>query len=56
MADARWGDPRGYGERDRGDERPRVYDDRDGDDHDSHDSLMHDLDLPRGEECMTVAT
>jgi hypothetical protein len=26
MSDARWGDPRHYGERERGDERPRVYD------------------------------
>jgi hypothetical protein len=50
MSDARWGDPREYGERDRGDERPRVYDDRDRDDHDPRDGLMHDLDLPRGEE------
>lgn len=50
MSDARWGDPRAYGERDRGDERPRVYDERDRDDHDPRDALMHDLDLPRGEE------
>jgi hypothetical protein len=50
MSDARWSDPREYGERDRDDERPRVYDDRDRDDHDPRDSLMHDLDLPRGEE------
>jgi hypothetical protein len=49
MSDARWGDPR-YGERDRDDERPRVYDGRDRDDHDPRDGLMHDLDLPRGEE------
>ena len=44
------GDPREYGERDREDGRPRVYDERDRDDHDPRDSLMHDLDLPRGEE------
>ena len=50
MSDARWGDPREYGERERGDERPRVYDDRDRDDCDPRDGLMHDLDLPRGEE------
>jgi hypothetical protein len=30
MPDARWGDPREYGDRDHGDERPRVYDERDG--------------------------
>ena len=34
MSDARWGDPREYGERDRRDERPRVYDRRDRDEHD----------------------
>ncbi len=50
MSDARWSDPREYGERDLGDERPRVYDERDRDDHDPRDALMHDLDLPRGEE------
>ena len=50
MSDARWNDPREYGEYDRDDERPRVYDDRDRDDQDSRDSLMHDLDLPRAEE------
>ena len=50
MSDARWGDPREYGERDRDDGRPRVYDQRDRDDHDPRDGLMHDLDLPRGEE------
>ena len=49
-SDARWGDPREYGERVRDDERPRVYEGRDGDDRDPRDSLMHDLDLPRGEE------
>jgi hypothetical protein len=31
--------------------RRRVYDDRDPDAHDPRDALMHDLDLPRGEEC-----
>jgi hypothetical protein len=50
MPDARWNDPRDYGEHDRDDERPRVYEDRDRDDHDPRDTLMHDLDLPRGEE------
>jgi hypothetical protein len=50
MSDARWGDPREYDERDRDDERPRVYDYRDRDDHDPRDGLMHDVDLPRGEE------
>ena len=50
MSDARWNDPREYGDPDRGDERPRVYDERDRDDHDPRDSLMHNLDLPRGEE------
>ena len=34
----------------RDDDRPRVYDERDRDDHDPRDGLMHDLDLPRGEE------
>jgi hypothetical protein len=50
MSDARWNDPREYGARDGGDERPRAYDERDRDDHDPRDSLMQDLDLPRGEE------
>jgi hypothetical protein len=50
MSDARWDDPREYGERDSDDERPRVYDERDRDEHDPRDGLMHDLDLPRGEE------
>ena len=50
MSDARWGEPREYGERDRDEGRPRVYDERDRDDHDPRDGLMHDLDLPRGEE------
>ena len=50
MSDARWGDPRDHGERERGDERPRVYDDRDRDDYEPRDGLVHDLDLPRGEE------
>jgi hypothetical protein len=47
MSDARWADPREYCERDG---RPRVYDERDRDDHDPRDGLMRDLDLPRGEE------
>lgn len=50
MPDARWGDPREYGERDRDDGRRRVYEERDRDDHDPRDGLMRDLDLPRGEE------
>jgi hypothetical protein len=50
MSDARWGDPREYGERDRDDGLPRVYDERDRDDYYPRDGLMHDLDLPRGEE------
>ena len=50
MSDGRWGDPREYDERARDDERPRVYEGRDGDDRDPRGGLMHDLDLPRGEE------
>ena len=50
MSDPRWDDPREYGERDRDGGRPRVYDERDWGDHDPRDTLMHDLDLPRGEE------
>ena len=50
MSDARWGDPREHSERHRDDERPRVYDERDRDDHDPRNGLMHDLDLPRGED------
>lgn len=50
MSEPRWDDPREYGERDRDDERSRVYDERDRDEHDLLDGLMHDLDLPRGEE------
>ena len=46
MSDARWNDPREHS-----DQRPRVYDGRDRDDHDPRDALRHDLDLPRGEEC-----
>jgi hypothetical protein len=49
MSDVRWGAPREYSERDRDDGRPRVYDERDRDDHDPRDSLMRDVDLPRGE-------
>lgn len=55
MSDARWGDTREYGERDRDDEPPRVYGDRDREDYDPRDALMHDLDLPRGEERELVA-
>jgi hypothetical protein len=50
MSDARWGDPRKYGNQDLDDERPLVYDSRDRDDLDPRDGLMRDLDLPRGEE------
>jgi len=50
MSDVRWGDPREDSERDRDHGRPRVYDDRDRNDHDPRDGLMHDLDLPHGEE------
>ena len=45
MYDPRWNDLR---ERDDG--RPRVYDERNRDDHDRRDGLMHNLDLPRGDE------
>jgi hypothetical protein len=50
MSDLRWADPREYDERERGGKRPRVYDEHDRDDHDPRDALMHQLDLPRGEE------
>jgi hypothetical protein len=50
MSDARWGDPREYGRRDLGDKWPRVYDERDRDDRNPREGLMHDLDLPRGED------
>jgi hypothetical protein len=51
MPDARWNDPREYDDRERGGgDRPRVYNERDREDHDARDSLMHDVDLPRGEE------
>ena len=49
MRDARWNDPREYDDLERGDGRPRVYGGRDRDDHDPRDSLIHDLDLPRGD-------
>jgi hypothetical protein len=49
MPDARWNDPREYDDLDRGDGCPRVYGERDRDDHDPRDSLIHDLDLARGE-------
>jgi len=45
MYDLRWDDLREHD-----DVRARVYDERDRDDHDPRDGLMHDLDLPRGEE------
>jgi hypothetical protein len=50
MSDARWNDLREYDDLDRGDGRPRVYGERDRDDHDPRDSLIRHLDLPRGEE------
>ena len=50
MSDARWNDPREYGGYEGSDDRPRVYDERDRDDYDPRDALLHDLDLPRGEE------
>ncbi len=50
MADPRWGDVRNRDGREPVDGRGRVYDERDRDDHDPRDGLMHDLDLPRGEE------
>jgi hypothetical protein len=50
MPHARWNDPREYDDRNRGDGRARVYGERDRDDHDPRDSLIHDLDVPRGEE------
>jgi hypothetical protein len=50
MSDARWNDPREYDDRDRGEGRPRVYGERDRDHHDPRDSLIHDIDLPRGDE------
>jgi hypothetical protein len=49
MSDARWGDPREYDARDRGNEWPRVYDARDRHEHNPGDGLMRDLDLPRGD-------
>jgi hypothetical protein len=51
MSDARWDDPREYGERDRDDdESPRVCEERDRDEHEPRDGLIHDVDLPRGDE------
>jgi hypothetical protein len=43
-------DPRWHDLRERDDGRARVYDERDRDTHDLRDGLMHDLDLPRGDE------
>ncbi len=37
-------------DREGGDGRARVYEDRDRDDRDPRDGLMRDLDLPRGDE------
>jgi hypothetical protein len=50
MPDARWNDPREYDDRERGDDRRRVYGERDRDELDPRDSLIHNLDLPHGEE------
>ena len=50
MSDARWGDPREYDARDRGDDWSRVYDVRDRDPDDPRDALMHNLDLPLSNE------
>lgn len=50
MPDARWNDPREYDDPERGDNRFRIYGERDRDDHDPRDSLIHDVDLPRGDE------
>lgn len=50
MSDARWGGPREYDARDPGDEWPRLYDPREKDGHDPRETLMRDLDLPRGDE------
>lgn len=44
MPDARWDDPPEYGERARDDDRRRVYDERDRNDCDPSDALMHDVD------------
>jgi hypothetical protein len=48
MPDVPWNDPREHDDRDR-DYGPRVYGEPDRDDHDPRDSVMHDLDLPRGQ-------
>ena len=50
MSDARWADPRDNDAPNRSDDWPRVYDPRDRDEYDPRDGLMHDLDLPRGDE------
>ena len=50
MPEARWNDPREYDDRERSDDGPRIYGERDRDDLDPRDSLIHHLDLPRGEE------
>ena len=42
-------------DREGGDGRARVYEDRDRDNQDPRDGLMRDLDLPRGEERELVA-
>jgi hypothetical protein len=41
MSDARWNDAREYDDRERGDDRPRVYGERDRDDLDPRDSLIY---------------
>ena len=50
MSDPRWGDARDRDARELDAGHGRVYDQRDRDDPDPRDGLMHDLDLPRGEE------
>ena len=50
MSDPRWGDVQDRDERELDGGRGRVYDERDRDDQDSRDGLMHNLDLPRGDE------
>ena len=50
MPDARWNDPPEYDDRDRGDGRPRVYGEREPDDHDPRDSLT-----PHATEARAVA-
>jgi hypothetical protein len=46
MSDARWNDPREYEGRDGGDDRPRVYDEGDRDDHDPRAALIQAANSP----------